>query len=222
MKFPSEVRALILDHTVEQGTTRVFLPRGATPIPLPPAARAGDRLLRKETIRTTILKTQIEIHSGPGNAKLQNWLGKLDFTDISNTMANGFDAVKALKFPYFSRFPHHLPNINSNNDINLMLKCRNLAYIELNWVQAEVCVYQAPGIISEKSVDQLRREYYLDDMLKLQNLKVIKFSGYPYWPFKELDKASGIGGLAAWFKQKFAARDKNNIAIVLPDGSKAD
>ncbi|RMX74598.1 hypothetical protein D0869_12432 [Hortaea werneckii] len=138
MQLQPEIREIILDHLCEETTIAVFL-RGngyspATGIKLPVTARAGDRLLRQETIRTALEKTTFRIDSFPGNQAFQAWLEKY------------------LLFPYFSRFPHYnYPADHLNSDIELVLKCRNLETVNIQW--ASDVLYHGDRHV--KTVDQL-------------------------------------------------------------------
>lgn len=220
MSLPFAAREQILQYLQECKTVRVFLPglNGVrpTPIQLPTTARAGDRTLRLETIRTTLLNSEIEIHSGPANHQLQQWLASLDFSPISMHLKDGFDAVRALSFPYFSRFPHYLPHITSNQDVNLMRKCRNLKRVSLHFVAATV--FRNDGSGMQKMADQLVQEYHLDEMLELDELEVLHFSG-----FCSDESDVGVRGLARWFKEQFDNRKdrglrKKEVKVVLPCG----
>lgn len=217
MLLPFTVREQILQHLRPVKIIRVFLPGfngpRPTPIQLPITAHAGDKTLRLETIRTTLLNSQLEIHSGPANRQLQQWLASLDFSAISTNLQDGFDVVRKLSFPYFSRFPHHLPQITSNQDINLMKKCRHLKQVCIHFVAEEVV---RSGV--EKTADQLVREYYLDQMLGLDELEILEFSGHC-----TQDTEVGVYATALWFKRQFDQREDQDlrskeVKVVLPRG----
>jgi hypothetical protein len=144
IRLPYALRHEVFSYVCERRTMPVFLKgiHGMPPqaVPLPTIARVGDRKLRTETILVAITQTTLEVHSGPGNAKLQKWLSSIDFTVSGETsLQSGFDAVHSLYFPYFSRYPHgSLPAHCTNNDIQLMLKCRNLHKLAITFVYAEL------------------------------------------------------------------------------------
>ena len=206
MLLPYAIRHDILSYVCERRNMPVFLKgiHGMPPtaVPLPTIARVRDRKLRAEAILVTIKQTTLEVHSGPGNAKLQKWLSSIDFTVSGETsLQSGFDAVHSLYFPYFSRYPHaSLPANAPNNDIRLMLKCRNLRKLTLTFVYAELLdVYLRP-----KSIYQLRREYRLDSMLSMfqhGELQTIVLKNPSYAP-----ALPALRALAAWFRGEFAVR----------------
>ncbi|CAK1365484.1 unnamed protein product [Cercospora beticola] len=220
MSLPFAVREQILQHLQEVKTVRVFLLGlygvRPTPIQLPITARAGDRTLRLETIRTTLLNSEIEIHSGPANHQLQQWLASLDFSCIPPNLRDGFDVVRKLSFPYFSRFPHYLPHITLNQDVNLMRKCQNLKRVSLHFVATTV--FRNDGSGMQKMADQLVPEYHLNEMLELDELEVLHFSG-----FCSDESDVGVRGLARWFKEQYDNRKdrglrKKEVKVVLSCG----
>lgn len=211
MALPWDVRHNILEYICDRTTMPVFLRNiygwSPTGTPLPAIARAGDRRLRLETILVSIKQTTLEIHSGPGNANLQEWLNSLNFTLIGEEtgLRKGVDAIHSLSFPYFSRFPHQsLPVTNPNKDMKLMLKCSNLRKVNLLFVNQEL-VHHPIGLIRAESVVQLRQEYRLDSMLPLFRwgaLKKIILRG----PQEGLTGHAALQALAAWFRLEYAIR----------------
>ncbi|WPB05647.1 uncharacterized protein RHO25_010300 [Cercospora beticola] len=173
-----------------------------------------------ETIRSTLMTVALEVHSGWGNARLQQWLSELRLAEISKNMADGFDAVRALRFPYFSRFPYHLPHITSNDDINLMLKCKGLKSVAIAFYPGSVVSLWGTGVLGpELSADQLVRNYYLDNMLGLNELEELQFLQYCGG-----DPSLGIPALARWFKKEYQQRKESglrvkDVRIFLPDGT---
>ncbi|RMX76960.1 hypothetical protein D0869_10251 [Hortaea werneckii] len=210
MQLQPEIREIILDHLCEETTIAVFL-RGngyspATGIKLPVTARAGDRLLRQETIRTALEKTTFRIDSFPGNQSFQDWLERVDLREVSKNYVNGFDAVKHLLFPYFSRFPHYnYPADHPNSDIELMLKCRNLETVNIQW--ASDVLYQSDGRV--KTVDQLRKEFRLDRMLGLANLKQLTVTGRLTWEGEKL-----LHDLAGWFWDNLVGKGGSKVEVL--------
>ncbi|RMY64648.1 hypothetical protein D0863_09662 [Hortaea werneckii] len=210
MQLQPEIREIILDHLCEETTIAVFL-RGnafspATGIKLPVTARAGDRLLRQETIRTALEKTTFRIDSFPGNQAFQAWLERVDLREVSKNYVNGFDAIKHLLFPYFSRFPHYnYPADHPNSDIELMLKCRNLETVEMEW--ATDVLYHRDGHV--KTVDQLRKEFRLDRMLGLANLKQLTVMGCDAYEGQQL-----LHDLAGWFRDNLVGKGGNKVEVL--------
>ncbi|RMY68129.1 hypothetical protein D0863_07321 [Hortaea werneckii] len=211
MRLQPEIREIILDHLCEKTTIAGFLRGNAfsspTRIKLPVTARAGDRLLRQETIRTALEKATFRIDSFPGNQSSQAWLGRVDLREVSKNYVNGFDAIKHLLFPYFSRFPHYnYPADHPNSDIEFMLKCRNLETVKFTW--ASDTLYQRDGE-SLKTVDQLRKEYRLDRMLGLTNLKQLTVRGRDTW---EDDKL--LRELADWFRDNLVGSGGKAVEVL--------
>jgi hypothetical protein len=216
MALPYDLRHEILSYVCSSQKMPVFLKgiRGMprTAVLLPSIARAGDRKLRAEVILVSLKHTTMEIHSGPGNAKLQEWLESIDLSVSEQTSLNsGFEAVHALSFPYFSRYPHvSLPSNSPNNDLQLMKKCQNLRRIELNFVLSELYNHST-GL--PKSLFQLRREYRLHTMLeifKYGELKTVVLRG----------PSAGYGGhtaleeLGAWLRWEYAVRANLHAAML--------
>ena len=213
--LPPEIRHQIISHLLPPGDNivRVFLPGYAgtppTPIALPVTARLGDRQLRQETLMVTIERTTWSVHSYQGNIAFNTWLSKVDLSLASSNYATGYDAVKSLHFPYFSRYPHvtlrpHEPNL----DIELMLKCNNLEKVTMEWVGQELNI----GAGSPKSVQQLRTQYRLDRMLNLKKIKCLRLRLIRDHSAANLDLLRELG---AWFKANMATIDGQAIDVVV-------
>ncbi|KAI6848355.1 hypothetical protein KC332_g7436 [Hortaea werneckii] len=163
-------------------------------------------VLRQETIRTALEKATFRIDSFPGNQAFQAWLERVDLRHVSTSYVNGFDAIKHLLFPYFSRFPHWTyPEDHVNSDIELMLKCRNLETVKFTW--ASETLYQRYGGL--KTVDQLRKEFRLDRMLSLTNLKQLTVIGRDTW---EGDKL--LRDLADWFRDNLVGNGGKAVEVL--------
>ena len=55
------------------------------------------------------------------------------------TLPIRFDAVKSLRFPYFSRFPHkRLADDIPNNDVELTCRSQNLRVLDITFVDEEL------------------------------------------------------------------------------------
>lgn len=216
MEFPYDVRHLVLENMIEAQTLRVFLKHAAIPIALPHVARAGSSLLRRECLLVALKMSTIEVHSGPGNVALQAWLARIDFSGVetdSGNCQNGFDAINALSFPYFSRFPYDRPGITTNHDIQLALACKHLRTLTLNFQPEEVSRIESkflPWTMNEGSdeVDEhrvvripaaarVRQNYQLDRLLGAKQLQKIRFSAMETCTLKVL---------STWFVEEFSAR----------------
>lgn len=220
--LPFDIREKILEaDALDFGSSyspslriRVFLPgrngQASTAIRLPPISQAGDRKLRLECILITIKLISFEIHSGPGNAKLQKWLGELYLQGSGETrLGSGFDAVRSLFFPYFSRYPYYaLDSTAPNNDIQLMRRCNNLRTVKALFVGSELHDYHTGG---PKSVQQLRDNYRLDGMLELANLRTLALQCYGV-----ASDDSGLQAVKKWFEGEFGKR-KRPTKVVIED-----
>ncbi|KAI6789658.1 hypothetical protein KC361_g8381 [Hortaea werneckii] len=211
MDLLPEIRQVILEHLCEEITIPVFL-RGrgyypATGIKLPVTARLGDMVLRQETIRTALEKATFRIDSFPGNQAFQAWLEKVDLRQVSSTYVNGFDAIKHLTFPYFSRFPHWTYRAEHlNSDIELMLKCRNLETVKITW--ASETLHERYGGV--KTVAQLRKEFRLDRMLSLANLKQLTVMGRgTTWEGEKL-----LHDLAGWLRDNLVGNGGKAVEVL--------
>lgn len=215
-------RRALLEILIGNPTVAVFLPgrygQSAVGIKLPEITKVNKQL-RTESLLVAIEQTTFEIHSGPGNAKFQNWLAMVDLKplagDVADNLKTGFDAVQKLRFPFFSRFPHTLPHITSNNDVNFMAKCDNLQEVGLNFHVQEVIRKDVDGGV-EKSAEQLVREYYLDGILSVQKLKKLQFLGWC-----SSNEKLGIIALGKWFEEQFKGQQekgqrKGRVEVIWP------
>ncbi|KAI7495322.1 hypothetical protein KC367_g7427 [Hortaea werneckii] len=216
MRLQPEIREIILDHLCEETTIAVFLRGNAfsfpTRIKLPVTARAGDRLLRQETIRTALEKATFRIDSFPGNQAFQTWLERVDLREVSKNYVNGFDAIKRLLFPYFSRFPHsNYPADHPNSDIELMLKCRNLETVDFVWTGDEL--RHNDGQI--QTVEQLRKDFRLDRMLGLVNLKQLRVRWRDVRDVPYVEEMKLLDDLAAWFRKNLVGKGVSKVEVVV-------
>ncbi|KAK5716683.1 hypothetical protein LTR15_009575 [Elasticomyces elasticus] len=195
MDMPPELRLKTLSYLIEDKLT-VFL-RGfynsPTGIALPGIAYAS-KAVRAEYLALALEATTFTIHSGAGNDRFQDWLGDLDLSIFSSNYSNGYSAIKSLSFPYFSRFHHQLyPPTTPNNDIELMVKCRNLEKVSINWA-GDALLDQN---FLAKDVQQLRSEYRLDRLLELRGAKRISLIRFRVF----LDNAqAALESLAEWLR----------------------
>ncbi|KAF2207219.1 hypothetical protein CERZMDRAFT_102714 [Cercospora zeae-maydis SCOH1-5] len=136
-------------------------------------------------------------------------------------MTDGFDAVRALRFPYFSRFPYYLPHIASNNDIGLMLKCKTLRSAAIAFTPGDVVTLWGTGVRGlQKPAAQFVQEYYLTKILGRNELEELRFMQY-----SGSNRSLGIPALALWFKNEYQRRKEaglsfKNVRILLPHGEK--
>ena len=213
MKLPPEVRHRILHYLPKSKYIAVYLPgnNGRTPtrVELAVTARASDKLLRQETIMTTIEQTTFAIHSGPGNAKFQKWLGETKLSLASPNYHLAFDVVKSLSFSYFSRFHHQtMPATAKDNDIELMVKCCQLESASMVSVGAELFAYDNTGQYLAKTVQRLCQEYRLDRMLDIWLKKLTLI-------WRGLGDVTDLERLAAWFRANMSNVDGRPINVVL-------
>ncbi|KAK3116976.1 hypothetical protein LTR53_002123 [Teratosphaeriaceae sp. CCFEE 6253] len=195
-RLPAELRLLILNFIQTRPSQAVFL-RGnrrgpATGINFPPLAYVST-MFRAQYITLAIETTMFILHSGPGNAAFQKWLSNTSLTLASLTYKHGFDAVKSLGFQFFSRYPHrNLDATAPNKDVELMLKCMNLQTVTMVWHGTELMHPQE----IPKCVELLRKQYRLDRMLKLVNLKQIKLVKHDVDGYD----TGVLSNLAEWFR----------------------
>lgn len=171
---------MILSYVVDPQALRVFLKNSKIGIQRPELAHAGDKKLRLECLLVALNMCTVEIHSGPGNAKLQNWLSKIAFAGIETFLKTGFDAIHSLNFPYFSRFPYGAPGITKNNDVGLALACQNLRTLCLNFHPDGLgrCMSDHVREVDYKtrSAASIRANYQLDGLLDAKKLEVLRAS----------------------------------------------
>lgn len=215
MDLPYDIREKILqfdalDYVSQASPSlhiRVYLPgnynAAPTAIRLPPLTQAGDRTLRLQSILVTIKLITVEIHSGPGNARLQTWLESLNLDGSGETrLRTGFDAVHSLYFPYFSRYPFYtLPANAPNNDVQLMRRCANLRKVRLNFAHETLSNNQ--GAI--KSVEDFRRDYRLDGMLDLPSLVTLTLQNSSL----DLNGVPLLMPLKVWFESEFSKKGRS-------------
>ncbi|KAK3620379.1 hypothetical protein LTR56_014964 [Elasticomyces elasticus] len=210
MGLPAELRLRILSYLVEANILDVYT-RGRLGPPqgmkLPNIVYA-TKILRAQYLLVAIANTTFRVHNGPGNTHFQEWLTDTDLTDVSHHHKDGFDAVKALEFPYFSRFPHQAlaPDV-PNSDVKLMLRCKNLESVRMNWVGSTLFDQATQG---GKSVAQLRTEYRLDGMLGLHTLKRLQLERYAPATFAD----EVLENLAEWFRSGLKLNCEGKGAVV--------
>lgn len=203
MRLLYDHRYVLLEHMVGSQNIRVFLRNSSIPIRLPEIAHAGNRQLRRECLLVALNKCTIEIHSGPGNAALQAWLSKIDFTGVDTSCKTGFDAITSLTFPYFSRFPYHSPEITRNNDVGLALACKNLRSLSIDFVWEELGNISARNSRAHRDfaadcARDIRKSYQLDYLLDAAKLEKLQLKTLA--PQSFLD---GLAEVAAWFERGF-------------------
>ena len=172
-----DIRQLVYKELVGMHRAGVFLPgynlRRSTLVPVNRALLAsGNKKLRLEAFLVTLMDTEWDIHSGPGNAQFQDYLASITFFPITKdeNLKTGFDAIHTLRFSYFSAFPYYaLPSEDRNNDIHLMTLCKNLRTVITTWVT---------GINPASSKEEIVANYRLESMLELKELKVLHFDGW--------------------------------------------
>ena len=223
---PFEVRLLILNFAIDPITTPFFLKghtgksKQTTCLPLGPLTTHPSLRMRLEALLITIEKTTIEIHSGPANQAVQAWLASIDFTRLrgDSSYRSGFDVVKALRFPFFSRFPHRsLPSSAKNEDIQLIRCCKNLSSVRLTFVDEELTYfYNMDGWLA-KPVEQIREEYRLDDILGCGKLKHLHLANKITYQVYEASGHVGervVGRLREWLEGAFRGRGMEVVVTV--------
>ena len=216
------IRLKVLDLAIDPIPTALFLSSRRTgrvfKFPVPAIAKAFNLQNRNECLLVLLEKSTLEIHSGPGLMRTMGFLQSIDFNEAprKETSYNlGFDCVRSLRFPYFSRFPHHsLPAGAFNKDIQLMRMCKNLTKVSMTWVDEELL---GPGDgngqrYAPKPLEQLRKEYRLDLMFGLKNLKELHIA------LKDTERVwSKVGDMGTdqanmlkmWFGQEFFKRGRS-------------
>ncbi|KAK3677358.1 hypothetical protein LTR78_002896 [Recurvomyces mirabilis] len=210
-RLPLELRLSIYDLAVEAHKLRVFL-RGQygqpTGITLPEVAYTSKQ------VRTVFLLRQSEttafsVENGPGNAAFQEWLASVDFSSVSNNYKNGFDAIKALTFPFFSRFPLWVVPIHKpNSNVQLMERCKTLKTVSMGW--ASVTLFNI-NTGAGKTMDQLRAEYRIDGLLQLKNLETITLVGFGM----SASASPQLQALADWLKSNWSGHPERELEVVL-------
>lgn len=213
---------MILDMVIDPIPGAVFLANRRTgrmaKFPVPDVAKAFNLQHRNECLLVLLEKSTLSIHSGPGLLRMMSFLLTIDFNEAPKKDTSydlGFDCVRRLRFPYFSRFPHDsLPAGAPNRDIRLMRMCKNLKTVSLTWIDEELLRSADGGEWEPKPLEQLRKEYRLDLMLGLKKLKVLKM-------FVEEERESqkvwyGLGNagreqanmVGDWLRQEFKKRGR--------------
>ena len=142
------------------------------------------------------------------------WLAGIDFTKLQGdtNYESGYDAVRRLKFPFFSRFPHaQLPQNTPNSDIVLMSKCKNLQDVTLHFHDTELVIaWYDEEYFESKTISQLRQEYRLDDIFTLPSLRNLQFGIQNLNPWKDTERSmagnDALSDLLVWFKAEFKRR----------------
>lgn len=211
MELPYDVRHSILEQMIDEQTIKVFLRHSAIPIGLPEAARAGNRLLRRECLLVALKSTTIEVHSGPGNASIQAWLSRISFEGVETSCKDGFDAIRSLKFPYFSRFPYAQAGITVNHDILLCQKSKHLRKLTINFHPDTLIVSRLGPVL--KDATAIRQDFQLVGLLDLPNLEELRIETSA----REI-RISVIHELVAWFDEEFEKRShKVTVSVHKPD-----
>jgi hypothetical protein len=209
MGLPYDVRHGILERSVGTQNLKVFLRGNGIPIFLPAIARAGSKRLRRECLLVVLKQRTIEIHSGPGNAAMQKWLSKIDFTDTDSFLESGFDAITSLSFPYFSRFPYASPGITKNNDVGLAMACKNLRSLRLDFNVAELIrieAYYGKIMGYDTPALAIRQSYQLDGLLNAASLEKLHF-----YTLAEESHQRGLAEVVAWFEEGFKERNQKVV-----------
>jgi hypothetical protein len=194
MRLPYDVRDEILKNIVPAQNIRAFLKRESVGIQLPAIAYAGSTKLRRECLLVALNQCTMEIHSGPGNERLQAWLAEVDFASVDTSCKTGFDAITSLKFPYFGFFPYNQPGITTNNDVELMLACKNLRKIHLTF--SNLWWGEEDG--TRQAAVAMRKNYQLEGILEAQKLEVLSvLAPNSAWA------TCGLRELFQWFETEF-------------------
>ena len=197
LELPDPIREQIIQYLLDQPGNKarpLKAPGVRKHIPLPPIALVGNRALYLEAVRVTLMKSTFEIYDArAGNIEVCEWLAGLDLSLVSSNQKTGFDAIRKLSFPCFGNFQYDFPFAKC---------CTQLRVLNLTFAMHDIIEWDAgtsfglPQI--EKSADQLRDEYDLDEVLALKNLGVIQSQGY-CGNYSD----SGIRSLAMWFETAF-------------------
>ena len=174
MRLPYDVKYAILKEIVPAQNIRAFLRRERVGIQLPSIAYAGNTKLRRECQLVALNQCTMEIHSGPGNERVREWLAKVDFSGVGTNCKTGFDAITSLTFPYFSYFPYGQQGITINNDVGLAVACKNLRSISIHFSPKPLdgIAFQFRGRVREAELiaAQIRENYQLDGLLGAKKL----------------------------------------------------
>ncbi|KAK3116979.1 hypothetical protein LTR53_002126 [Teratosphaeriaceae sp. CCFEE 6253] len=171
LALPAELRLIVFGFLIE--STYQLLTTYGGPM-VPPQIARSCRLFRSEYLKLAIEQTTFSVHSYIANTSFQQWLALINIS-AGSSYSDGFDAIKRLDLPFFSRYPYNIfPANHTNSDLELALKCRNLESISLNWVGVELISQTSTGQPVGKSLALLRRQFRLDRMLELRNLTSVK------------------------------------------------
>ena len=213
MRLPYDVRYEILEHIIPAQNIRAYLKRERVGIELPAIARAGSTQLRRECLLVALNSCTMEVHSGPGNARLQKWLAKVNFSSVGTSCETGFDAITSLLFPYFSYFPYGGREITTDNDVGLAVACKNLRFMGLQFssfalsVIADECMGDF-GLTATR----IRENYQLDGVLEAKQLRVLRFYSY-----KRDYALQGLREVVMWFQKGFESKGQRvTVEIVVP------
>jgi len=204
MCLPYDVRYIILERTIPAQNIRAYLKRERVGIELPAIARADSTQLRRECLLVALDSCTMEVHSGPGNARLQKWLAKVDFSGVGTSCETGFDAIISLLFPYFSYFPYGGEGIMKNNDVGLAVACRNLRTMGLQFYRSslEEIAHECMGDF-ELAATRIRAYYQLDHLLGAKQLRELRFFAYGR------DYAlQGLREVVIWFQKGFESKSQ--------------
>ena len=217
--LPFLIRLQIFDLVIEPIQGTLYLKNRHTGLlpgfPTPAIARAFDNQVRLECLLVLLEKSVIEIHSGPGLMKLRGFLQCVDFNESTPKDTSydlGFDCIKALRFPFFSRFPHKtLPADAFNKDISLMRSCKNLTSVKMTWVDEDLTYFYNMDGYLPKKIERIREQYRLDAMLDLEKLEHLhlasKLTGYVYEESGHVGSRQ-VEALKEWFEEEFENRGK--------------
>ena len=180
MDLPYDARYVVLEHMTPKQNIRAFLRRERVGLELPIVARAGNRQLRRECLLVALNSCTMEIHSGPGNERLREWLAKISFDGVGTRCKTGFDAITSLKFPYFGYFPYGQPGITINNDLGLAMACKNLRTMRIHFAArsleniASRCYGQEDPF--ELAAAMIRENFQLDGIFEAKKLEKLSVS----------------------------------------------
>jgi hypothetical protein len=205
MRLPYDVRYEILKNVVPAQNIRAFLVRESVGIQLPAIAYAGSTKLRRECLLVALNQCTMEIHSGPGNERLQAWLAKVDFAGVDTSCKTGFDAITSLRFPYFGFFPFGQPGITANNDVEVVLACKNLRKIRLTFSNLDVSWWDKEDGM-RRAAAAIVENYQLEGILEAQKLEVLSvFAPNNAWTI------CGLRELFQWFEAEFEHRGRRVV-----------
>ena len=213
MDLPYDVRYLVLEHMTPKQNIRAFLRRERVGLQLSIVARAGNRQLRRECLLVALNSCTMEVHSGPGNERLREWLAKVDFTDVGTRCETGFDAITSLTFPYFGYFPYGQPVITVNNDLGLAMACINLRTMDIYFAPRSLesiegrCRGQDDPL--ELAAAMIRVNYQLDGIFEAKNLEKLRVNAYG-----SEEAVAGLRKFLDWLETEFQRRGQRTVVEV--------